>query len=138
MTIHPEKWQRIKTLMRSALELDVDEWTEFLATHCSDDPQVRDAVRSLLEEHRRIAETFLEGPLLKEDSAIGIILSVFFGVGIVLLTRIQKMPGGNQTGLDHFLFGQAATVGADEVRLMAVVGAVVLAAGLYFLWRALT
>src|SRR5215207_4708421 len=30
---------------------------------------------------------------IKEDAAIGIVLSVFFGVGIVLLTYIQKLPG---------------------------------------------
>src|SRR5688500_7618577 len=32
---------------------------------------------------------------IKEDSAIGIVLSVFFGLGILLLTRIQKLPLGN-------------------------------------------
>ena len=37
--------------------------------------------------------------------------------GIVLLTHIQKLPDGNQSGLDKFLFGQAATLlGATIVR----------------------
>jgi manganese/zinc/iron transport system permease protein len=65
---------------------------------------------------------------IKEDSAIGIVLSVFFGVGIVLLTYIQKLPGGNQSGLDKYLFGQAATLVAEDLRVMAVLGAVVVAA----------
>jgi manganese/zinc/iron transport system permease protein len=65
---------------------------------------------------------------VKEDSAIGIVLSVFFGIGIVLLTHIQKLPAGNQSGLDKYLFGQAATLLADDVRLMAWLSAAVLAA----------
>ncbi|HWM92585.1 MAG TPA: iron chelate uptake ABC transporter family permease subunit [Thermoanaerobaculia bacterium] len=64
---------------------------------------------------------------IKEDSAIGIVLSVFFGVGIVLLTFIQKLPAGNQSGLDKYLFGQAATLVEDDLKVMAVLGAVVVA-----------
>lgn len=63
---------------------------------------------------------------IKEDTAIGIVLSVFFGVGIVLLTHIQKLPFGNQSGLDKFLFGQAASLLPRDVALMAVLGALVL------------
>jgi manganese/zinc/iron transport system permease protein len=63
---------------------------------------------------------------LKEDAAIGIVLSVFFGVGIVLLTHIQKLPFGNQSGLDTFLFGQAATLMPRDVRAMALLGGLVL------------
>jgi len=59
---------------------------------------------------------------IREDSAFGIVLSVFFGVGIVLLTWVQRSPGGNQTGLDRFLFGQAATLMASDLRLMALFG----------------
>lgn len=63
---------------------------------------------------------------IKEDSAIGIVLSVFFGVGIVLLTHIQKLPFGNQSGLDKFLFGQAATLVPRDLAVMGVLGALVL------------
>jgi manganese/zinc/iron transport system permease protein len=69
----------------------------------------------------------VRGSRVKEDSAIGLVLSVFFGFGIVLLTRIQKLPGGNQSGLDKFLFGQAATLGVDDLKLMTIVGVAVLA-----------
>jgi manganese/zinc/iron transport system permease protein len=69
----------------------------------------------------------IRGSTVKEDSAIGIVLSVFFGLGIVLLTWIQKLPGGNQSGLDTFLFGQAATLGASEVGWMTAVAVVVCA-----------
>lgn len=59
---------------------------------------------------------------LKQDAAMGIVLSVFFGLGIVLLTRIQRMPLGNQSGLDHFLFGQAATLLPRDVVLIGIAG----------------
>lgn len=64
---------------------------------------------------------------IKEDSAIGVVLSVFFGVGIVLLTFIQKRPDGNQSGLDKYLFGQAATLLERDVAIMAGLGLVVAA-----------
>lgn len=65
---------------------------------------------------------------IKEDAAIGMVLSVFFGVGIVLLTFIQKQPYGNQSGLDKFLFGQAATLLPHDLWVMAGLGSFVLLA----------
>ncbi len=51
---------------------------------------------------------------IKEDTATGLSLSVFFGVGILLLTVIQHSGNASQTGLDSFLFGKAAAlVGKD-------------------------
>ena len=63
---------------------------------------------------------------IKADSAIGIVLSVFFGFGIMLLTHIQRVGGGNQAGLDKFLFGQAASlVGDDLVVMLCLVFAII-------------
>lgn len=56
---------------------------------------------------------------IKQDSALGIILTVFFGIGIVLLTQIQHSTSGNQSGLDKFLFGQAASMVHSDVYTMA-------------------
>ncbi|SHR52116.1 ABC-3 protein [Mycobacteroides abscessus subsp. abscessus] len=58
---------------------------------------------------------------IKQDSALGIILTVFFGVGIVLLTQIQHSNAGNQSGLDKFLFGQAASMIQSDVYTMAII-----------------
>lgn len=69
---------------------------------------------------------------VKEDSAIGIVLSVFFGIGIVLLTHIQKLPFGNQSGLDKFLFGQAATLVPRDLAVMAVLTGLALFVTLLF------
>jgi manganese/zinc/iron transport system permease protein len=59
---------------------------------------------------------------IPEDSALGIVLSVFFGFGMVLLTFVQRQPNAAQAGLETFLFGQAATLVADDVVLIAVLG----------------
>lgn len=56
----------------------------------------------------------------KEDAALGIILSVFFGFGIFLLTIIQKLPSSNKSGLSTFLFGNASTLLQSDVTLMSV------------------
>jgi len=51
---------------------------------------------------------------LKEDTATGISLSVFFGIGILMMTYIQQSGNVAQSGLDTFLFGKAAAlVGTD-------------------------
>ncbi len=71
---------------------------------------------------------------IKEDAALGVVLSVFFGFGLVLLTYIQGKPEANQAGLDRFLFGQAAAVVMDDVLLMALLGAIALTA-LFLLWK---
>lgn len=61
---------------------------------------------------------------LKQDTALGLILSVFFGFGMLLLTHIQKLPDANQAGLDKFLFGQAATLVVRDLYLLAAVGGI--------------
>ena len=62
---------------------------------------------------------------LKEDTALGLVLATFFAVGICLMGMIQRLPTGNKAGLDKILFGQAAYIGASDVRLMAIVTALV-------------
>jgi len=71
---------------------------------------------------------------LKSDTALGLILSLFFGFGMLLLTYIQKMPNANQAGLDKYLFGQAATLVESDVWLMCIVTAISLAVVLTF-WK---
>lgn len=69
---------------------------------------------------------------LKSDSAFGIILSVFFGFGLVLLTFIQKQPNARQAGLETFLFGQATALLERDVIVMALVGGLLLMTVLLF------
>jgi manganese/zinc/iron transport system permease protein len=63
---------------------------------------------------------------IKQDAALALVLSVFFGLGLVLLTFTQRLPDARQAGLDSFLFGQAATLVENDVLHMAVIGGAVL------------
>jgi manganese/zinc/iron transport system permease protein len=71
---------------------------------------------------------------IKTDTALGLVLSTFFGLGLVLLSVVQRSAGSGQAGLDRFLFGQAATLVGDDLETMAGLGALVLAA-LLLLWK---
>ncbi len=73
---------------------------------------------------------------LKSDTALGLILSLFFGFGMLLLTYIQKMPNANQAGLESYLFGQAATLLESDVWLMIIVTGISLVILLLF-WKEL-
>lgn len=63
---------------------------------------------------------------LAEDAAIGAVLSVFFGFGIVLLTVIQTMGVGRQAGLEGFLLGSTAGMLWADALIIAVGGAATL------------
>ncbi|WP_243291131.1 metal ABC transporter permease [Bacillus sp. FJAT-47783] len=69
---------------------------------------------------------------IKEDSAIGLVLSVFFGLGIVLLTYIQNESTGNKSGLDDFIFGQAASLVRSDVMLISSISGILLIATMLF------
>ncbi|TDK46271.1 metal ABC transporter permease [Antarcticimicrobium luteum] len=64
---------------------------------------------------------------LAEDAAIGAVLSVFFGFGIVLLTVIQTMGSGRQAGLESFLLGATAGMLRADALVIALGGALALA-----------
>ncbi len=55
---------------------------------------------------------------LKTDAGLGSALSVFFALGIVLLTYIQGTGNASQGGLDSFLFGQAAAILRSDLYVM--------------------
>ena len=58
---------------------------------------------------------------VRQDAAIGIVLSVFFGAGIVLSRLIQNsttLPG-SKAGLDSYILGKTAGMVATDVLLIA-------------------
>ncbi len=71
---------------------------------------------------------------IKFDSALALVMSVFFGLGLVLLTFAQKIPNSNQAGLKRFIFGQASTLMQRDVTMMLLCGAVLLAVVIVF-WK---
>ncbi|MCB5173594.1 metal ABC transporter permease [Microvirga lenta] len=70
-----------------------------------------------------IVEWITRRTRLAEDAAIGAVLSVFFGFGIVLLTVIQTMSRGKQAGLEGFLLGSTAGMLFQDAVIIAIGGA---------------
>jgi manganese/zinc/iron transport system permease protein len=75
-----------------------------------------------------IVEWIASRTRLAEDAAIGAVLSVFFGFGIVLLTVIQTMSAGKQAGLESFLLGSTAGMLFKDALVIAIGGALAVAA----------
>lgn len=75
-----------------------------------------------------------ENSHIKKDAALGIVLSVFFGFGLFLLTIIEKLPNAKKAGLDKFLFGNASTLLQSDVILMASAGGIALLI-LFLFWK---
>jgi manganese/zinc/iron transport system permease protein len=60
---------------------------------------------------------------LADDAAMGIVLSVFFGLGTALLVPAQKMPAASAAGLDSFIYGKTASMIFDDFVLITIVSA---------------
>ncbi|GHC43965.1 iron chelate uptake ABC transporter family permease subunit [Roseibacillus persicicus] len=58
---------------------------------------------------------------LRDDVAMGLVLSVFFGLGIALLTMVQEIPGVSAAGLESFIYGKPASIILSDFILIAVV-----------------
>ena len=64
----------------------------------------------------------------KEDAAIGIVLSTFFGAGVVLSSWIQNLPtASSKAGLQTYIYGQAAGMTREDVWFITIVAAACLA-----------
>ena len=60
----------------------------------------------------------------KEDAAIGIVLSTFFGAGVVLSSLIQNLPtASSKAGLQTYIYGQAAGMTREDVWFITIVAA---------------
>lgn len=80
-----------------------------------------------------VVSVLSRGPRVRSDAAIGIVLSVFFGVGILFLAAIQGSATGAQAGLTNFLFGNAAAIVASQVWVLAGIACVLSAVvGLFY------
>ncbi|WP_252898056.1 metal ABC transporter permease [Lysinibacillus sphaericus] len=69
---------------------------------------------------------------LKADAAIGLVLTVFFGVGVVFLTVVNRSPIGNQSGLNNFIFGKAATMTKADLMWLFISAAIIILVSLFF------
>jgi manganese/zinc/iron transport system permease protein len=69
---------------------------------------------------------------LKEDTIIASILSVFFGFGIVLMTKLQQTGNAALSGLDHFLFGNAISIVGEDIFVYGTLALLTILAILFF------
>jgi len=51
---------------------------------------------------------------IKDDAALAIVLSVFFGTGVALLSAIQQLPGGQAAGIEGFIYGNTASMTTQD------------------------
>jgi manganese/zinc/iron transport system permease protein len=63
---------------------------------------------------------------LKGDTAISLVLSTFFGFGIMLLSAVQRTGRGQQAGLERFLLGKAAAITLSDLYVFAALAVVLL------------
>lgn len=71
---------------------------------------------------------------IKYDSALGFVLSVFFGFGLVLLSYLNKLPGANKSGLTKFIFGQASTLMKRDINIIIIIGLIMIFVVILF-WK---
>jgi manganese/zinc/iron transport system permease protein len=72
-------------------------------------------------------------PRIKEDTAIGLVLSVFFGIGLVLMSVIQSMNTGTQAGLETFIYGKAAAMLRADAMAIGITATIVIATAFLFI-----
>ncbi|MEQ9468126.1 MAG: iron chelate uptake ABC transporter family permease subunit [Ekhidna sp.] len=73
-----------------------------------------------------VMDAIIQNTKIKEDAATGLSLSVFFGIGILLMTYIQHSGNAAQSGLDTFLFGKAAALVGKDLMAFSIIAVVVL------------
>ena len=54
---------------------------------------------------------------LRDDVAMGLVLSVFFGIGVAILGMVQELP--NAAGLEAYIYGKPASIVASDFKLIA-------------------
>jgi manganese/zinc/iron transport system permease protein len=61
---------------------------------------------------------------LRDDVAMGFVLSVFFGIGVAALSMVSRLPGGNAAGLESFIYGKTASMIQSDFVIIAIVGGI--------------
>ncbi|MBD8489425.1 metal ABC transporter permease [Echinicola sp. CAU 1574] len=69
---------------------------------------------------------------LKEDTVIASVLSIFFGVGIVMMTQLQQTGNASLSGLDHFIFGNAISIVRKDLWVYGFLALAIILSILFF------
>ncbi|MCH2137154.1 MAG: metal ABC transporter permease [Phycisphaerales bacterium] len=57
---------------------------------------------------------------LKNDAIMGIVLGASFGAGVAMMAIAQGLPGGNQAGLESFIYGKTASMVRDDAIMIGI------------------
>ncbi len=52
---------------------------------------------------------------IKFESALAVAMSVFFGLGLALMSYAQRLPGASKAGLARFIYGEASSIVMRDV-----------------------
>jgi manganese/zinc/iron transport system permease protein len=64
---------------------------------------------------------------VKADASLAIILTVFFGLGMMLLVSIQHTDIADKSGLDHYIFGKAAAMTDKDAYIFGTISIIIMA-----------
>ncbi len=64
---------------------------------------------------------------LKSDTIVAVTLSIFFALGLSMLSYIQGRPDDGQAGLSDFLFGKIAALNIEDLYLFLIVSILIIA-----------
>jgi len=70
---------------------------------------------------------------IKDDAAMGIVLSVFFGAGVATLGMAQYLPTASAAGLEYFIYGKTASMVLQDFWLLSAVAIAALVCSLLLL-----
>src|SRR5437016_289896 len=96
----PERWQQIRNLLHSAMELEPTQRPGYLELHCSSDPSLRRDLDSFLAAEGHVKSSFLESPALAQVAREGKTDSLMvFTAGVKLGPyEIQSLLGAGGMG----------------------------------------
>jgi manganese/zinc/iron transport system permease protein len=70
---------------------------------------------------------------IKDDAAMGIVLSVFFGLGVAILGMVQAMPDASAAGLEYFIYGKVASMVQRDFILISSIAMIITVGSLVLL-----
>lgn len=76
--------------------------------------------------------TISKHPRVSQDTAIAVVLTSFFGLGMLLLTHIQQSGNAAQAGLSNFLLGKAISLVGKDVSTLAVLSVAIIVTTILF------
>jgi manganese/zinc/iron transport system permease protein len=73
-----------------------------------------------------VVNALAAGGRIRDDAAMALVLSIGFGIGVVLMSVVQSLPVGGQAGLKGFILGQAAGMSAADAHIVGMLAVLAL------------